>query len=897
MAGPWLPSRACALALALCTPLAACASGTSSRPDQDGGTGDASSPRDGSSAVNAGSGRADAASPMADGALPGDSALPPAAAPDPLALHVTSATSTSVTVAWTPVPGAAASRVQLGPEPADTRDGPLPVSIDVATPAGDATRQRIEGLAPAVDVFVRVEVTGPDGAVLASEAHGRTLGGPRASLDDAVREVHALAPDVLEVVLSNGDGGQWEAGPWTVHREDGSPIAVTAVHRQSIPVGAPGYDVGFGADTHDNVIDVDHRIFLSLAEPIGARDVLSVGGPAGVHFTLPFSDRYLETPVVQVNQVGYDPHATARFAYVSGWLGDGGRLSLAGFPATADVLVEPGSDIGPRTAVVTGLPITERSMNDAQSGTEVRQIDLATVPADEHARYRVRVPGVGVSFPTAVSERAVFKEYYTVMRGLFHNRWHGDLRASCTDWSRPPDHDTVYTADGTNVDAFYPSSQPRTGGRTLHGGYHDAGDFDQRPMHTVVAELLMRAFELNHDAFTDNQLTIPESGNGIPDLLDEALWGVAAWEALSDPNGAVRMGVESSAHPDGIYFANQDPLVYWTYAENANVTARAAALFAQASRLVAPYDAARAATLREHALAAWTWATANGAKAAYRLYAAGELLRLTGDVTYATDFQSAWSELGGSRAYGQIALEHLYFGDYIGDTGSGQARAMSDYLLGYLGSASAPASFITDVRSHYDGFASDVLGHIETSHAHRNPRPAGHPYGWGQAAGTPRYMDPVIARMQMGALDAATRQRYVDALSLAADYVFGDNPQGEVYVTGLGSRSPEEPLHLDSLVFITEGRGPIPGIPVYGPTETIREPWNTVAADAFYPSFDTLLEARKYGDVRLFVKTNEFSVWEMQAPLAEMLALLIAPGDMPPNSWLPGHADSRSPLP
>src|SRR5262249_24479851 len=170
-----------------------------------------------------------------------------------------------------------------------------------------------------------------------------------------------------------------------------------------------------------------------------------------------------------------------------------------------------------------------------------------------------------------------------------HNRWAGDLEPSTTSWSRPADHTEVYTAEQADDLHFLPENTPKRGERELRGGYHDARDFDQRPMHTRVAEVLLAAYEVEPSKFKHGQLTIPESGNGIPDFLDEALWGVQGWEELQEADGGVRAGVESYRHPVVISLANEDPLPYWTFARNPNVTARASALFAQASRLVAPF--------------------------------------------------------------------------------------------------------------------------------------------------------------------------------------------------------------------------------------------------------------------------------------------------------------------
>ena len=71
----------------------------------------------------------------------------------------------------------------------------------------------------------------------------------------------------------------------------------------------------------------------------------------------------------------------------------------------------------------------------------------------------------------------------------------------------------------------------------------------------------------------------------------------------------VRQGVQSNRHPWGFYLASDDPQPYWTFSRDANTTARAAGLFAQAARLVAPYNSARAAELKERALRAWNYAS------------------------------------------------------------------------------------------------------------------------------------------------------------------------------------------------------------------------------------------------------------------------------------------------
>lgn len=58
------------------------------------------------------------------------------------------------------------------------------------------------------------------------------------------------------------------------------------------------------------------------------------------------------------------------------------------------------------------------------------------------------------------------------------------------------------------------------------GGWHDAGDYDRRPSHLMVVNDLAHAYLMSPATFAGGQLNLPESGNGIPDIVDEARWGV-----------------------------------------------------------------------------------------------------------------------------------------------------------------------------------------------------------------------------------------------------------------------------------------------------------------------------------------------------------------------------------
>jgi len=786
------------------------------------------------------------------------------ASPLDLECKISNVTSSTVSISWKSINGGDSVRVYLLADPNEGR------KMLLATLPGRASGYKVTGLAPAVTAFLRVEADTQNDTV-SWNGSARTTGGPRAVLDSPVREVHGYAPDILMIVIASGKGSEWQSGKWNVTRGNGSGIAVRAVSRDSVPVGAPEYQVGWGRPYRDDILDVDHRIYLGLAENIGSNDILRVQGPLGINFILSFNDRYVETPVIHLNQVGYNPRATRRLAYISGWMGDGGALTLTKFPAESEILEQQSDANGTRLTAVRVVPIDVRSKFDEEAGGEVRQIDLAGIPPAEGRHLRLRLPGIGVSWPTAVSESEVVHAFYVITRGLFLNRWGGNLKAQVTEWSRPPDYHFVFTGEITDFMRLYPAGTPRTGKRQLTAGYHDAGDFEQRPMGTVVPQLLMRAYELHPQSFADGQLRIPESGNGIPDLLDEALWGVSAWEELQEADGGVRQGVQSHRHPWGFYLASDDPLPYWTFARDANTTARAAGLLAQAARLVSSYDRPRASDLKQRAVTAWHYADANGAANSHKLYGAGELYRLTGEATYKVAFERAWHDIGPYGPFSEFAPYQLTESDY-----KNAGRSMADFIQGYMNDTSAATDIKAVARQWLTKYAEEAVRTTENDHAYRNPRPDKYPMDWGQGTTMARFLDPVIARVQLGGLAPAERQRYFDALSLGADYLLGGNPNGFVYITGLGSRHVEEPLHLDSLAFIKLGKGPMPGIPVFGPTATApKMPYTQPTMAAFYPAFGQRPLALRYADVRTVPNFNEFSVWETQAPDAELFAALL----------------------
>lgn len=147
--------------------------------------------------------------------------------------------------------------------------------------------------------------------------------------------------------------------------------------------------------------------------------------------------------------------------------------------------------------------------------------------------------------------------------------------------------------------------------KDLRGGWYDAGDYNKYTNWTarnVIA--LLRAFEENPHAFSD-ATRIAESGNGTPDVLDEAVWGLDWLKRMQTAEGALLsvQGLAEASPPSAA-----DGRSYYG-PPTTSASLMGAAVFAYASKVFAQRPEAHlrayAADLLLRAHRAWDWASEN----------------------------------------------------------------------------------------------------------------------------------------------------------------------------------------------------------------------------------------------------------------------------------------------
>jgi len=169
---------------------------------------------------------------------------------------------------------------------------------------------------------------------------------------------------------------------------------------------------------------------------------------------------------------------------------------------------------------------------------------------------------------------------------------------------------------GANQDSaarLYSDKSNAATAKDLSGGWYDAGDYNKYTSWAAdYVVTLLHAYIENPAAWGDD-FNIPESGNGIPDIIDEAKvgldWLVKMQNATGNNSVLSIVGMDGKSPPS----ATTGPSYYGSASTNATLSTAGA--FAFASKVLEDLNIASlnaySADLENRAENAWTWAVAN----------------------------------------------------------------------------------------------------------------------------------------------------------------------------------------------------------------------------------------------------------------------------------------------
>jgi endoglucanase len=512
---------------------------------------------------------------------------------------------------------------------------------------------------------------------------------------------------------------------------------------------------------------------------------------------------------IRINQVGYAP----KFPKYAALLGNG-----------AATLKDASGAV---VARFEGL----RPWLDPASGDAVAKVDLGQLPPGEYTLEQG-----GESRTVRVNEAPYRDLLNKMVKAMYFQRCGLDLEEKYAGvYAHPACHTAparLYTDPGTTMD--------------MRGGWHDAGDYGKyiAPGAVAVAHMLY-AYRFFPEAFTDD-LNIPESGNGTPDVLNECRYELDWMMRMQREDGALYHKLTKKRFAD--FLMPQDDLLEEYILPVAHcATGAHAACAALAARVYQPFDPAYAEKLLESAKAAWQWLEKNPEFVAFynpedvvtgeygdengldeAFWAASELYAATKDENYLNAAKSLMprvniTELGWREVGGLGALCCLF------ELGESPDEAFTAALTRRFVLGAERALELSQMSGY--GTALSLDGYV-----------------WGSILPIENNGILLIAAWKLSGNPA-----YLNAALNQLDYLLGVNALDISFVTGFGEKPFLFPHHRPSA---SDGiDAPIPGLVSGGPNKV-----NPYASTREVMPRDTY-PAKYYLDETPSADTNEIAIY------------------------------------
>ncbi len=653
--------------------------------------------------------------------------------------------------------------------------------------------------------------------------------------------LHVLAPTTVELVRINTETAgstmvdSWNfvdaAGRFTAPATskfavtvNGQPVAVQQVGFKRRPLYAP-------------LVVRDLRIAstleLQLAAPVPEGAAVEVKNPDGSLWSaaMTFAGtahplRY--SPAIHVNQEGYAPNWPKQAA-VGYYLGSLGEMNVG---ATSFSLVDNLTG----ATVFQGTLTSRPDQGWTYSPTPYQKVYEADFSAfTTPGEYLLVVPGLGASLPFMIDQGLGMDFARTYALGLYAQRCGFANLAPFTRFVHEICHDepaevpspassyaftwTTIAAYANTINSNNPAQiAPRLtsesaqlypfvnrGPVDVTGGHHDAGDYSKYTINSAsLVHFLMFAVDSLPGVANLDNLGLPESGDGISDVMQEAKWETDFLAKMQDADGGFYFLVypknreyESNVLPD-----HGDQQVVWP--KNTAATAAAVAALAEAGsspRFKARYPAEAALYLQKAQLG---WQFLANAIARYGKAGAYQKITHYGD-DFTHDDELAWAAAAMFAATGDASYQQTLkswfdpsdpanwrWGWWHGYMGFGNAERTYAFAVrsGRLFANQVDSAYLAKCEAELRAAGDDALTWSnQSAYGTSFPLESKHVQSAGWYFSGAQTFDLTVAYQ----LDA--RADYFNAIVRNANYEAGSNPVNVSYVTGLGWKRQQEIVH------------------------------------------------------------------------------------------------------
>ncbi|MCF0039977.1 glycoside hydrolase family 9 protein [Dyadobacter fanqingshengii] len=541
-----------------------------------------------------------------------------------------------------------------------------------------------------------------------------------------------------------------------------------------------------------------------------------------------------------------------------------------------------------KIAIVIGEKQTVFELKEASSGKTVLKGKLSEPRTNQHSgkisriadfssvrkagKYFIEVPALGKSAPFEIKEK-VYKEVAAAsLKGFYYQRVSTDLPEKFAGkWARPaghPDNKVLIHASAAS------ESRPENAVISSPKGWYDAGDYNKYIVNSGITIGTLLSLYEDYPSFCENFMTnIPESNNGVPDVLDEALWNLRWMLTMQDPADGGVYHKLTNPRFDGMIMPDACKNPRYVVQKGTAATLDFVAVMAQSARILKNFEnkfPGLSDSCVTAAVKGWEWAKKNPAV----LYNQDEMnKKFDPDVV-----TGAYGDRDAKDEWIWAAAEMYALTkkpDYLKDINFNadqpmplptwsQVKTLGYYtMIRFADELKTDPALTNSLKKNIISFADNLLVDLEKQPYHTVMGKTARDYSWGSSS---------VAANQGIALLYAFKQtknpKYVQAAQGNLDYLLGRNATGYCFLTGFGSKRVMHPHHRPS---VADGiADPVPGLLSGGPNPAQQDKCTTYTSKFADESFT---------DDDCSYASNEISI-NWNAPMVYLSAALEALSEM-----------------
>ena len=284
------------------------------------------------------------------------------------------------------------------------------------------------------------------------------------------------------------------------------------------------------------------------------------------------------------------------------------------------------------------------------------------------------------------------------------------------NWSDAATCHTQDTACQPGAGCTFPNSY---GTLNLMGGWHDAGDYNKYIGNDPCSgnggdsgeaiHDLMLAYEWNPTLFSSLSSNIPESGNGIPDILNEAKWELD-WYLKMQMTDKHVLSLLHAAGGGGSSPPSSDTTVRYYYPPNGDSEAQFVAMLSNSARVMStvPGLASYATTLRSAAEATWNSYETTWTSDDKKFWAAAEIFRMEESLGGPASVESAAQSFVDNYIT-IISSPNTWNGFWLNEDKFQQNWG----ILAYIESTNATPAVVTEMKADWSTLMNDLFSQTD----------------------------------------------------------------------------------------------------------------------------------------------------------------------------------------